>query len=84
MTVPPAALTPGHGQAGKGLSTILLCFSAAPERQWLCGMQALVLCSWAHLTSVSIFGLPTQTQAAKDEQVLPGGGFVCYKHLSSC
>lgn len=76
-TIPPAALTPGHGQRGKGLSTILL---------WLLHLQkdnglGMFLSIRA---SLSIFELPAQTQDAKDEQVHPGDGFVCYKHVSSC
>lgn len=32
---------------------------------------------------MAILELPARTEDAKDEQVLPGGGFVCYKHVSS-
>lgn len=45
------------------------------------GMHALSLCSWVHLTSVFISGLPSQNQAARNEQVLQE--VEAYKHLSS-
>lgn len=51
MIVPPAALTPGHGQRGKGLSTILL-WLLQLQKDDGCG-ECMPLSSVSEHTSIS-------------------------------